>query len=161
MGLNQRFSHLFFLFLLAGFASSSTHISNDVFESHEITGRHLLQVQKACTVDFEHQNYTIITSKCKGPQYHANLCCEALKEFACPSSEDINDLSTNCAATMFSYINLYGKYPPGLFASLCREGQNGLECKDENADPADAAATKSSLLMLTSAFLVLFLQYFL
>ncbi|GKV36681.1 hypothetical protein SLEP1_g44785 [Rubroshorea leprosula] len=153
MGLNQRFSHLFFFFLLAGFASSSTHISNDVFESHEITG--------PCTVDFEHQNYTIITSKCKGPQYHANLCCEALKEFACPSAEDINDLSTNCAATMFSYINLYGKYPPGLFASLCREGQNGLECKDEKADPADAATTKSSLLMLTSAFLVLFLQYFL
>ncbi|MFQ6650378.1 hypothetical protein Gotur_022778 [Gossypium turneri] len=29
---------------------------------------------------------------------------------------------------MFSYINLYGKYPPGLFASECREGKEGLAC---------------------------------
>jgi hypothetical protein len=29
---------------------------------------------------------------------------------------------------MFSYINLYGKYPPGLFAHECREGKLGLSC---------------------------------
>ena len=73
-------------------------------------------------------NYTVITSKCKGPQYPAKLCCEGFKEFACPFVEQINDGTNDCATTMFSYINLYGKYPPGLFASECREGKEGLEC---------------------------------
>lgn len=82
----------------------------------------------ACPVNFEFQNYTIITSKCKGPKYPANLCCAALKEFSCPYAEDLNDLSNDCASTMFSYINLSGKYPPGLFASECKEGKEGLEC---------------------------------
>lgn len=39
-------------------------------------------------------------------------------------------MTTNCAEVMFSYINLYGKYPPGLFANECKEGQLGLECSD-------------------------------
>lgn len=82
----------------------------------------------ACPVNFEFQNYTVITSKCKGPQYPANLCCSGLKDFACPFADDLNDLTNDCASTMFSYINLYGKYPPGLFASECREGRFGLEC---------------------------------
>ncbi|KAL5207687.1 hypothetical protein ABZP36_032122 [Zizania latifolia] len=29
---------------------------------------------------------------------------------------------------MFSYINLYGKYPPGLFANQCRDDEKGLSC---------------------------------
>jgi len=29
---------------------------------------------------------------------------------------------------MFGYINAYGKYPPGLYASECREGKEGLDC---------------------------------
>ena len=79
-------------------------------------------------MNFEFMNYTIITSKCKGPQYPAKFCCEALKEFACPYAEELNDLTNDCASTMFSYINLYGRYPPGLFASECREGKEGLSC---------------------------------
>lgn len=60
-------------------------------------------------MSFEGANYTVITSRCKGPLYQQTLCCGALKDFACPYSTYINDASTNCAATMFSYINLYGK----------------------------------------------------
>ncbi|GMP52001.1 hypothetical protein CsSME_00017996 [Camellia sinensis var. sinensis] len=81
-----------------------------------------------CPVNFEFLNYTIITSQCKGPQYAPNICCPAFKEFACPYADALNDLSNDCATTMFSYINLYGKYPPGLFASVCREGKQGLAC---------------------------------
>ncbi|PKA50498.1 GPI-anchored protein LORELEI [Apostasia shenzhenica] len=73
-------------------------------------------------------NYSVITSKCKGPQYRADLCCSALKEFACPYADQLNDLTNDCASTMFSYINLYGKYPPGLFGYECREGKEGLDC---------------------------------
>lgn len=73
-------------------------------------------------------NYTIITSKCKGPQYLPDPCCLSLKEFACPYTEQLNDLTNDCATTMFSYINLYGKYPPGLFAYECHEGKEGLDC---------------------------------
>ncbi|KAL8136618.1 hypothetical protein V2J09_002619 [Rumex salicifolius] len=115
--------------LMANWAYSSV-ISNAVFESHGSTGRSLLQTLKSCPVDFENQNYTIITNKCKGPKYAADSCCSSFKEFACPFVDEINDLSTDCATTMFSYINLYGKYPPGLFANECKEGKNGLDCSN-------------------------------
>ncbi|KAI3990701.1 hypothetical protein MKX01_023001 [Papaver californicum] len=118
-----------FIFVFTGLATSS-FISDDIFESHGSNGRTLLQAKSGCAVNFEFQNYTIITSQCKGPQYPPKLCCGAFKEFACPFADDINDLTNDCATTMFSYINLYGKYPPGLFASECREGKLGLECSD-------------------------------
>ncbi|RZC73614.1 hypothetical protein C5167_049097 [Papaver somniferum] len=89
-----------------------------------------INILARCAVNFEFQNYTIITSQCKGPQYPPKLCCGAFKEFACPFAEDINDLTNDCATTMFSYINLYGKYPPGLFSSECREDKQGLACPD-------------------------------
>ncbi|KAG5545331.1 hypothetical protein RHGRI_017706 [Rhododendron griersonianum] len=82
----------------------------------------------ACTVDFEHQNYTIITSQCKGPNFQAGPCCAALKEFACPYSVEISNEKSDCASTMFSYINAMGNYPPALFSSLCVEGKQGLDC---------------------------------
>ncbi|XVF01989.1 hypothetical protein REPUB_Repub04eG0137500 [Reevesia pubescens] len=161
MGLNQSVMYLivFFLFL-AGFASSSTHISNGAFESHGTTARNLLQAKKTCTEDFEHKNYTILTSQCKGPQYPAKGCCNALKDFSCPFADKLNDLSTDCASTMFSYINLYGKYPPGLFANMCREGKEGLECAEPPASASGIEVTKPTLLMLTSGFLVLLFQLF-
>lgn len=88
----------------------------------------------ACPVNFEVANYTIITSKCKGPKYTANLCCSALAEFACPYAKYLNDLTNNCASTMFTYINLYGKYPPGLFSTLCigKGRKGGLQCPKAN-----------------------------
>ncbi|KAB2612506.1 GPI-anchored protein LORELEI-like [Pyrus ussuriensis x Pyrus communis] len=123
----------FFFFLVLGFASSTTFLSYDIFESggSSTGGRALLQAQKNCPVNFENQNYTIITSKCKGPNYPAKSCCDALKDFACPFTNEINDLKNDCASTMFSYINIYGKYPPG-FASQCREGKEGLACPAEH-----------------------------
>ena len=123
-----------------------------------------------CPVNFEFLNYTIITSQCKGPQYSPKLCCGAFKDFACPYSAELNDLTNDCASTMFSYINLYGKYPPGLFASECQEGKEGLEC------PAQAPSTESakdsvnasrgqivssySMLTLLAGFLVLLFHLF-
>ncbi|KAF8729625.1 hypothetical protein HU200_014090 [Digitaria exilis] len=85
-------------------------------------------------MNFEFQNYRIITDKCKGPKFPADQCCSAFKEFACPFRDYINDDSTDCASAMFSYINLYGKYPPGLFSNMCREGKNGLACTDVQSD---------------------------
>lgn len=135
MELNRCFyvsSAIFLFFFLMGLSvsssSPSTFISGGVFESHTSAGRNLLQTKKACSVNFEFANYTIITSKCKGPVYAANVCCTAFKEFACPYADVLNDLTNDCATTMFSYINLYGKYPAGLFASECREGKQGLSC---------------------------------
>ncbi|XP_026405674.1 GPI-anchored protein LLG1-like [Papaver somniferum] len=118
-----------FIFVFTGLATSS-FISDDIFKLHGSNGRTLLQAKSGCAVNFEFQNYTIITSQCKGPQYPPKLCCGAFKEFACPFAEDINDLTNDCATTMFSYINLYGKYPPGLFSSECREDKQGLACPD-------------------------------
>lgn len=116
-----------------------------------------------CPVNFEFQNYTIITSQCKGPKYPPDLCCSAFKEFACPFLDYINDLSTDCASTMFSYINLYGKYPPGLFASECREGKEGLVCPAPS--PAQSAnangslmTSKPSLVHILAAAFLLFLR---
>ncbi|CAH8320547.1 unnamed protein product [Eruca vesicaria subsp. sativa] len=101
-----------------------------------------------CTVNFEFMNYTVITSQCKGPRFPAKECCSSFKDFACPYAEEIDDLTTNCASTMFNYINIYGKYPPGLFANQCREGKEGLECPamppNSEADLNAASATASS-----------------
>ncbi|KAK4741714.1 hypothetical protein SAY87_025302 [Trapa incisa] len=139
-------SSFFNCIILFGFlgiaAAASVSLSDSIFESKGATGRALLQAKKSCTVDFENQNYTILTSQCRGPQYKASLCCGALKQFACPFSDEINDLTNDCASTMFSYINLYGKYPPGLFANECKEGKNGLDCR---ADPPVATSTKNSV----------------
>ncbi|XP_059650939.1 GPI-anchored protein LLG3-like [Cornus florida] len=125
-------------FLLTGLASS-TFISYAILGSHGSTSRTLLQAKAACSVDFEIQNYTIITSQCKGPPYSPKPCCEGFKQFACPFTDQINDGKSNCASTMFSYIHVYGRYPPGLFASLCKEGMEGLSCKDTGN-----ASTKNS-----------------
>ncbi|KAJ7963480.1 GPI-anchored protein LORELEI-like [Quillaja saponaria] len=167
MMLNQCFwvcSALIFMLGLSVSSFSSIYISDDIFHSQAYTGRNLLQAKKGCSVNFEFLNYTIITSKCKGPHYLPNLCCSAFKEFACPYSDVLNDLTNDCASTMFSYINLYGKYPPGLFASECREGKEGLLCTA--SPPATSANDTGSqiicypslLLTLTAGFLILLLQ---
>ncbi|XP_010911139.1 GPI-anchored protein LLG1 [Elaeis guineensis] len=129
---------VFFLLAVFSTVTATTFIAGDVLQSHGPTGRNLLQAKKKCEINFESMNYTIITSQCKGPQYNANFCCSALKEFACPHAESLNDLSSDCASTMFSYINLYGKYPPGLFAHECREGKEGLVCPAEPPNSGDA-----------------------
>ncbi|EPS72802.1 hypothetical protein M569_01956, partial [Genlisea aurea] len=108
--------------------SASGVISDGVFRSPIQIERRLLQIKKKCPVNFEFLDYSVITSQCKGPQYPPSSCCSAFKRFACPFVDSLNDLTNNCASTMFSYINLYGKYPPGLFASECREGPSGLSC---------------------------------
>ncbi|XP_056851630.1 GPI-anchored protein LLG3-like isoform X2 [Raphanus sativus] len=110
----------------------------DEFESHPATSRALLQAKTPCKEDFASKNYTIITSRCKGPNYPAKACCSAFKDFACPFAEALNDEKTECASTMFSYVNIYGRYPPGIFANMCKEGKEGLDCTDV------MAATSSS-----------------
>lgn len=118
-----------------------------------------------CPVNFEFMNYTIIIRQCKGPRYPANLCCGALKEFACPYADDLNDLTNDCSSTMFSYINLYGKYPPGLFSSECKEGKEGLACPPSSApqvedDKSNAEHMSHHLLtvvLLVSVFVLQFL----
>ncbi|EEF30630.1 GPI-anchored protein LLG1-like isoform X1 [Ricinus communis] len=168
MDLNLCSKSLFFLLLMVLFAatasSASSFISDSVLDSHGSIGRNLLQAKKACPVNFEFQNYTVITSQCKGPKYAPETCCAAFKEFACPFADVLNDLTNDCASTMFSYINLYGKYPPGLFASECREGKEGLECPapppSHLADDKNGQMMQNPSLMLTSGFLVLLVHLF-
>ncbi|KAK1440163.1 hypothetical protein QVD17_05988 [Tagetes erecta] len=148
-------------------SSSPLSISDGIFTSEpsSIGGRNLLQAKKPCPVNFEFMNYTIITSRCKGPRYPANLCCDAFKDFACPYAENLNDLSNECSSIMFSYINLYGNYPPGLFANLCRDDKIGLICPalapgaQKNGVSNDSNNShnvrSSSMLMLTVAFLLI------
>lgn len=119
----------------------------------------------ACDIDFENQNYTIITSQCKGPNYQAKACCGSFKELACPFSDKLNDMKNDCATTLFSYINLYGKYPPGLFANMCHDDKEGLNCDEvmeakqkQQKSSSAATAEKSTMLMISSAsFLVILL----
>lgn len=106
-----------------------------------------------CPVNFEFQNYTVITGRCKGPKYPPKDCCDSFKEFACPFNNYINDESNDCASTMFSYINLYGKYPPGLFAHECREGKLGLSCDgvpQKDVVPSGVQRARSSSLALVT-----------
>ncbi|KAJ6332484.1 hypothetical protein OIU77_008541 [Salix suchowensis] len=170
MGKNHCCRIVFFFLLTGLFAApsfASTFISDGVFESHASTGRNLLQTKKDCPVNFEFQNYTIITSQCKGPQYPPSSCCGSFKEFACPFVDEINDLTNDCSSIMFSYINLNGNYPPGLFANLCRDGKLGLECPA--SPPSELAYDKNGsqimhdpplLLILLAAFLLVLFQLF-
>ncbi|KAJ8620294.1 hypothetical protein MRB53_028823 [Persea americana] len=138
MWFERGFLAIFFL-LLTVFAVSTFTTADDILESRGSTARILLQVKTACPVNFEFLNYTVITSQCKAPKYPATLCCKAFKEFACPYADLLNNVTNDCASTMFSYINLYGKYPPGLFASKCRSANGGLACPA----PAPAPSPKS------------------
>lgn len=70
-------------------------------------------------MDFKSANYTVVTSRCKSLLYQRSLCCTALREFGSPYAKYIYDPSSSCASIMFSYLSIYGKYPPGLFSSTC------------------------------------------
>ncbi|XP_055809222.1 GPI-anchored protein LLG2-like [Solanum dulcamara] len=164
MGFQKFF--LFLFFLLFGLSSSSpSYIKYDVVEARVQTGRALLQQQGNCPIDFERENYTIITSQCKGPHYNSSICCNAFKQLACKHTEEINDVQNGCATTMFNYINLYGKYPPGLFANMCKGDKEGLNCKDviqpecktdEQKSHSSKGTTKcSTILMVIAAFLII------
>ncbi|KAJ8433651.1 hypothetical protein Cgig2_002322 [Carnegiea gigantea] len=72
--------------------------------SSSFIGRILLQTQQDCPVDFGRSDITILISKCKGPEYPTEACCDAFKKFACPYADILNDLNNNCA-TGFSSIN--------------------------------------------------------
>lgn len=153
---------LFSCSILAG-VSASASLSDGIFVNQALTGRNLLQAKKPCPISFEFQNYTVVTSQCKGPQYPAKQCCAALTQFACPYSDYVNDLTTDCASTMFSYINLHGKYPPGLFASECKGDKKGLPCPDEglsdsaNANNSQMSCRLSPILMIATALMGFFL----
>ncbi|VVB04263.1 unnamed protein product [Arabis nemorensis] len=73
-------------------------------------------------------DYKVLTRRCKGPAFPARECCAAFKEFACPYVNHINNLNNDCAKIMFSYMNIYGNYPLGLFANECKETKDGLVC---------------------------------
>ncbi|QHN77793.1 uncharacterized protein LOC107619229 isoform X2 [Arachis ipaensis] len=51
--------------------------------------------REGCFVNFEFANHTIITSKCKGPNYPPKECYGAFKEFACPYADVLNDLQND------------------------------------------------------------------
>ncbi|XP_020596981.1 GPI-anchored protein LLG1-like [Phalaenopsis equestris] len=118
------------LVFITDLVAADPFISDGLLQGHGSTSRSLLQAKTSCPINFEYMDYNIITNKCKGPQYRPEPCCSAFKEFACPYSEQLNDLTNDCATTMFSYINIHGKYPPGLFAYECREGKDGLDCSN-------------------------------
>ncbi|KAH9545995.1 hypothetical protein CY35_12G073700 [Sphagnum magellanicum] len=95
----------------------------------DIGVRKLLQAVHQCPENFGLQNYSSITSVCKAPDYNKTLCCSSFTMFTCRFLTYFNDPSTNCASTLFSYLNLAGNYPPGLFANLCTQGdQQGIPC---------------------------------
>eukprot|EP00250_Pteridium_aquilinum_P007137 c16920_g1_i1 orf=318-857(+) len=128
---------LFFLILtLFSFHASGDpkYISMPLASGEEVIhNRHLLQVLTPCSINFQVQNYTIITSECKGPSYAQNACCTAFVKFACPFASEINDNTTDCANNMFTYISIYGRYPAGLFANECVGDARGLPCPATNA----------------------------
>ncbi|CAN0922908.1 GPI-anchored protein LLG1 [Linum grandiflorum] len=162
-GSNWIHSGLFlcFFFLIVTCSSASTSISDAVFQSSTApaaTSRTLLQAKKSCSVSFEFLNYTSVTSRCKGPDYLPEECCPAFKDFSCPYAELLNDVTNDCASTMFSYLNIYGRYPPGLFANQCKEGKEGLSCPPLSSATSLLPIHQSlllPLLLLTTALVLL------
>lgn len=81
-------------------------------------------------MDFMHKNYINMTRNCKKP-YQAEVCCHELQKIACPHMTDVNDMTTDCALSMFASIDYHGNYPLGLFFKMCNERKNGMECEDD------------------------------
>jgi len=84
-----------------------------------------------CPVRFDHtRGISAVAGSCRDrPVPSAERCCGALKTFACPYSELINDNDHNgCASDMFYQIIVRGRLRPGLFSQLCVEGPLGLQC---------------------------------
>lgn len=79
---------------------------------------------------FDHtRGISAIAGSCKDrPFPSAARCCGALKTYACPYSELINDNANGCANDMFYVIMVRGRLRPGLFSQLCVEGPLGLQC---------------------------------
>lgn len=82
-----------------------------------------------CPVRFENApGIDTVIRSCRGVPSPAR-CCGALKTFACPYSELINDNAQNgCANQMFFDILVRGRLHPGLFSQMCVEGAYGLKC---------------------------------
>ncbi|WOL13931.1 GPI-anchored protein LORELEI-like isoform X2 [Canna indica] len=152
------------LAVIVRLASASGFISDDVFAHRASGGRSLLQTQTSCPMSFEFQNYTIITSKCKGPTYPVEPCCSAFKDFACPFSDYLNNLTNDCASSMFSYINLNGNYPPGLFSSECRDDKSGLNCPaspPQSQSDSNSGNINQSLISITFLLCGIILKFLL
>ncbi|XP_072993368.1 GPI-anchored protein LLG1-like [Typha latifolia] len=147
----------FFFFFLVGFASAA-FITGDVFQSRGSNSRSLLQTKQNCPITFEFLNYTILTSKCKGPQYPPLPCCSAFKEFACPHADLLNNGTNTCANDLFSYIHSNGNFPNGLFSSECSDEKDGISCPSElsqNTTNVNGGSSEQSLsiaLLLVSGF---------
>lgn len=85
-----------------------------------------------------------------------------------PFSDLLNDLSYECSATMFSYINLRGKYPPGLFASMCTGTKQGLDCPrlapsqstNDDANSSQINCKLSPVQIMATAFMWVLLLVF-
>ncbi len=114
-----------------------------------------------CPVNFEVQNYSSITSVCVAPNYDSTLCCPPFVAFVCKFLTYFNDQSTDCAATLFSYLNLAGHYPAGLFANECTGVQQGIPCPIAPAPSPNPSGVvlirpKLSSLAFMSLFALLF-----
>jgi hypothetical protein len=114
-----------------------------------------------CPENFEVQNYSSITSVCVGPYYDSTLCCPPFVAFVCKFLTYFNDQSTDCASTLFSYLNLAGHYPPGLFANECKGGPQGIACPIAPAPSPEPSGVvlirpKLSSLAFMSLFALLF-----
>ncbi|KAI4976801.1 hypothetical protein ZWY2020_050408 [Hordeum vulgare] len=115
MALVRWFLFLFLAAALAGFASAAPFVSAcSIPEPGRAGRRSLLQTKDSCPLNFEYQDYTIITSKCKAPKYPLTECHDAFKEVACPFATYLNNRSTDCGDIMLAYIKLHGSYPAGL-----------------------------------------------
>lgn len=82
-----------------------------------------------CPVQFQGMpGVKTVIDSCRPPQ-QAGRCCGALKTFACPYRDLLNDNAVNgCASEMFFEIIVQGRLSPGLFSYLCHEGAEGLQC---------------------------------
>ncbi|KAK4366333.1 hypothetical protein RND71_014213 [Anisodus tanguticus] len=126
----ERSCFLFFFFLAVGLASSSpSYISYDALNVHMRRG--LLEkylVKNDCPIDFEKEDFSVLTNQCKGPNYNPITCCNGLKQVACRHPKEVNGVENGCATGMFYFINKRGGYPYSLFSNMCKEDKEGLNC---------------------------------
>ncbi|CAN1851414.1 GPI-anchored protein LORELEI [Linum perenne] len=84
----------------------------------------------ACKLNFDSDpGFKELLTSCKPPDFKLDDCCRGFRRFVCPHEKFLNDLSSDCSATMFNKFHAQG-YPKGFFFSKCIDHDGQIDCAD-------------------------------
>jgi hypothetical protein len=68
-----------------------------------------------------------IGSKCRGQEIPKPQCCAAVKDFACPYSDLVDELTNGCNVELLDKAQTFCSVPIGYFG-FCGDSEFGISC---------------------------------